>query len=152
AGGLRIAFLGYSDVNPLGFVATPTSPGTAKADVGEIESDVHAALQHADVAVCFFHWGVELHPDPDARQETFAEACLRAGAKLMLGAHPHVFGPVSRPTRSSLVAWTLGNFVFPASGAPARTAILQVSLTRHGVQGYRLLPTTIEGFRPVLAG
>ncbi|HZT17408.1 MAG TPA: CapA family protein [Gaiellaceae bacterium] len=152
AGGLRIAFLGYSDVNPLGFNATATSPGTAKADVAAIESDVHAALRRADLAVCFFHWGVELRPDPDSRQEALAAACLDAGARLVLGAHPHVLGPLSRPSRTSLVAWTLGNFVFPASGAPAHTAILQVSLSRLGVRGYRLLPVTIEGFRPVLAG
>lgn len=150
AGGLRVALLGYSDVNPAGFPATPSSPGTARADVGAIESDVRGALRRADVAVCFFHWGVELRPDPDSRQEAFASACLDAGAKLVLGAHPHVLGPLSRPTRTSLVAWTLGNFVFPSSGAPARTAILRVALTRHGVQGYRLLPVTIEGFRPVL--
>ena len=30
-GGLRVAFLGYSDINPLGFKATDTTPGTATA-------------------------------------------------------------------------------------------------------------------------
>ena len=48
-------------MNPYGFNATSTSPGTAKADVAAITADVHAALRRADVAVCFFHWGVELH-------------------------------------------------------------------------------------------
>src|SRR5579885_2273824 len=71
AGGLRVAFLGYSDVNPLGFNATATSPGTAKADVGAIRADVRAALRHVDVVVCFFHWGTELHTAPDVRQQQF---------------------------------------------------------------------------------
>jgi len=150
AGGLKVAFLGYSDVNPVGFVATSTRPGTANADTAAIAADVHAALRHADVAVCFFHWGTELHPRPDGRQQQFAAACLNAGAKLVLGAHPHVLGPLSRPTRSTLVAWTLGNFVFPSSGLTARTAILRVDLARDGVRGYRLLPVQIEGFRPRL--
>ena len=83
AGGLRVAFLGYSDVNPYGFNATSTSPGTAKADVDAITADVHAALRRADVAVCFFHWGTELHPEPDSRQQQFAAACLNAGAKVV---------------------------------------------------------------------
>jgi poly-gamma-glutamate synthesis protein (capsule biosynthesis protein) len=148
AGGLKIAFLGYSDVNPLNFNATATSAGTARADLDAIAEDVHAALRRADVAVCFFHWGVELHPDPDSRQQVFASACLNAGAALVLGAHPHVLGPVTRPGPRSLVAWTLGNFVFPSSGATARTAILHVELDRSGVRGYRLQPVTIEGFRP----
>jgi len=148
AGGLRIAFLGYSDVNPLGFNATPTLPGTAKAELGAIAADVHAALRRADLAVCFFHWGTELHPLPDARQRQFAAACLNAGAKVVLGAHPHVLGGVARPTRSSLVAWTLGNFVFPSSGVPSRTAILHVALAADGVRGDRLEPVRIDGFRP----
>ena len=149
-GGLRIAFLGYSDVNPPGFSATSTAPGTARADPAEIAADVRAALRRADVAVCFFHWGVELHRDPDSRQQELAVACLRAGASLVLGAHPHVFGPIVRPSRHTLVAWTLGNFVFPSGSTTARTGILQVRLGRDGVEGYGKRSVTIEGFRPVL--
>jgi poly-gamma-glutamate capsule biosynthesis protein CapA/YwtB (metallophosphatase superfamily) len=150
AGGLRIAFLGYSDVNPPGFTATPDAPGTARADPAEIAADVHAALRRADVAVCFFHWGVEGRAEPDSRQEAFAADCLRAGASVVLGAHPHVFGPVTRPTRHTLVAWTLGNFVFPSSGAPASTGILHVLLGSDGVEGWGKTPVAIEGFRPVI--
>jgi poly-gamma-glutamate capsule biosynthesis protein CapA/YwtB (metallophosphatase superfamily) len=149
-GGLRIALLGYSDVNPPGFSATAGAPGTAPADPAQIEADVHAALRRADVAVCFFHWGVELHTEPDARQKELAAACLRAGAALVLGAHPHVFGPVVRPSRHTLVAWTLGNFLFPSSGTTARSGILEVRLGTDGVEGYAKKPVTIEGFRPLL--
>jgi hypothetical protein len=151
-GGLRIAFLGYSDVNPAGFTATSTAPGTAAADVAAITADVHAALRRADVAVCFFHWGVELHAAPTSRQQLFAAACLNAGAQLVLGAHPHVLGGLGRPTAHSLVAWTLGNFVFPSGGLTARTAILRVALGADGVRGYRFLPVVIDGFRPRLHG
>jgi hypothetical protein len=151
AGGLRVAFLGYSDVNPSGFNATSTSPGTAKADVAAITSDVHAALRRADVAVCFFHWGTELHPAPDARQQQFAAACLNAGAKVVLGAHPHVLGGVATPAPHALVAWTLGNFVFPSGSVTGRTAILHVALGADGVRGYRQVPVRIDGFRPRLA-
>jgi Bacterial capsule synthesis protein PGA_cap len=150
SGGLRIAFLGYSDVNPPGFSATPDAPGTARADPAEIAADVHAALRRADVAVCFFHWGVELHALPDSRQQELAAACLRAGASLVLGAHPHVFGPIVRPSRHTLVAWTLGNFVFPSASQTARTGILQIRLGADGVEGYGKRAATIEGFRPVL--
>lgn len=149
-GGLRVAFLGYSDVNPAGFTATATAAGTADADVEAISEDVHAARRRADVVVCFFHWGTELHADPDSRQQVFADACLRAGAKVVLGAHPHVLGPVSRRGPASLVAWTLGNFVFPSSGVTARSAILRIGLGAGGVTSSRLLPVWIDGFRPRL--
>jgi len=151
-GGLRVAFLGYSDVNPLGFPATDRAAGTAKADPAVISADVRAAKRRADAVVCFFHWGNELRPDPDARQRMLAEACLGGGASVVLGAHPHVFGPITRPTPRTLVAWTLGNFVFPSSGITARTAILRVELGSRGVTSYRELPVVIDGFRPRPAG
>ncbi len=150
AGGLRVAFLGYSDVNPLGFVAASSSAGTARADTSWIAADVRAARRRADVVVCFFHWGTELRATPDGRQQTFAAACLEAGAQVVLGAHPHVFGSIARPSPRTLVAWTLGNFVFPSAGPTARTGILQVRLDARGVRAYRVLPAQIDGFRPRL--
>jgi poly-gamma-glutamate synthesis protein (capsule biosynthesis protein) len=91
-----------------------------------------------------------LHGAPDSRQGQLASACIGAGAQVVLGAHPHVLGPVLRPTARTLVAWTLGNFVFPSSGVTARSAILQVRLDARGVRGYRLLRAEIDGFRPRL--
>jgi len=150
-GGLTVAFLGYSDVNPSGFVATGSTPGTAPADAGQIAADVAAARRKADLVVVWFHWGTELHPLPDSRQRLFSAAALQAGARVVLGAHPHVLGPVERPTRSALVAWTLGNFVFPpTTSATLRTAILLVKLDRRGVSGVRLVPAT-SGVRPTLS-
>jgi hypothetical protein len=150
AGGLRIAFLGFSDVNPLGSSATPTTPGTARADPEAIARAVRAARRQAELVVCFMHWGVELHGAPDPRQGQLASACVAAGAQVVLGAHPHVLGPVLRPTSRTLVAWSLGNFVFPSTGVTARSALLQVRIDARGVRGYRLLPAEIDGFRPRL--
>ncbi len=151
AGGLRIGFVGLSDVNPYGFNATADSPGTAKADPSTVEAAVRAARRQADVVVCWFHWGTELHPVPSERQQELAAAALNAGAQVVLGAHPHVFGAVSSPTRHSVVAWTLGNFVFPASSAgTTRTGVLMVALDRNGVRGWRVDRATIHGFRPEL--
>ncbi len=148
AGGLKIAFLGFSDINPAGFSATRFAPGTASADLALMNDAVRAARRRADLVVCFLHWGVELVPSPDRRQDQIAEACLAAGASVVLGAHPHVLGPVSRPSTRTLVAWTLGNFVFPSTGASAKTAILQVRLDAHGVRDDRLIRVEIKGFRP----
>ncbi len=150
AGGLRIALLGYSDVRPLGFDAGPDWAGTTRADPATIATDVAAAGRRADLVVVWFHWGVELAREPDSRQRSFADAALAAGATVVLGAHPHVLQPVTRQGRK-LVAWSLGNFVFP-SGAPEtrRTGILLAALDAHGVAGFRLERATIHGFRPEL--
>jgi len=119
--------------------------------VEAIAHAVRAAKRAADLVVCWFHWGVELERSPNERQQQFAAAALQAGAKVVLGAHPHVLGAVERRARHSIVAWTLGNFVFP-SGQPAtlQTAILRVSLAATGVVGFQLTPAT-AGVRPALA-
>jgi poly-gamma-glutamate capsule biosynthesis protein CapA/YwtB (metallophosphatase superfamily) len=149
SGGLRVAFLGYSDVLPAGFPAGPSTPGVAPADVDAIAHDVRAARQTNDVVVAFFHWGVELRAAPDSRQRSFADAALRAGATVVLGAHPHVLGRVSRSGRA-LVAWSLGNFVFPPHSPLAeRTAILRVRLTARGVAGFDLVRAR-AGVQPTL--
>jgi poly-gamma-glutamate synthesis protein (capsule biosynthesis protein) len=150
AGGLRVALLGYSDVRPLGFTAGTDVPGTAPADPAVIAEDVARARRRADAVVVFFHWGIELQTQPDARQRDLAQSALAAGADVVLGSHPHVLQPVERSGRH-VVAWSLGNFVFPAnSPGTTRSGILLVSLGAHGVDAARLLPATIHGFRPVL--
>lgn len=150
-GGLRVAFMGFSDVNPAGFTAGQETPGTAKADAAVVAAAIRGARRRADVVVCWFHWGTELHPEPSTRQRELATVALAAGAQVVLGAHPHVFGGVEPAPRRSVVAWTLGNFVFPAnSPSTSRTGILLVSLDRRGVRGWRVQRATIHGFRPEL--
>jgi poly-gamma-glutamate capsule biosynthesis protein CapA/YwtB (metallophosphatase superfamily) len=150
AGGLRIAFLGYSDVRPLGFDAGPDWAGTTPADQTLIATDVSAAQRRADLVVVWFHWGKELQREPNGDQQALAASALSAGASLVLGAHPHVLQPVSRHGRK-LVVWSLGNFVFPSGSAGTRnTGILLATLDRHGVTGFRLERATIHGFRPQL--
>jgi len=148
-GGVRIGFLGYSDVRPEGFTAARSTAGTAPAESSSIQADVVALRRRADVVVVWFHWGDELALRPGARQRTFASAALNAGAQLVLGAHPHVLQPIVRPARRSLVAWSLGNFVFaPNSPGTDRTGILHVDLAADGVRTHRLQRARIVGVQP----
>ena len=149
-GGLRIAFLGYSQVPPDSFFAAEGRPGTAPAGEAQIAADVDAARRRADLVVVWFHWGLELQAEPTGSQRRLAETALNAGASVVLGAHPHVLGPVTEPLPRRLVAWTLGNFIFPSLRAETvRTAILTVRLDARGVSGWDLHAARIEGFRPV---
>jgi poly-gamma-glutamate capsule biosynthesis protein CapA/YwtB (metallophosphatase superfamily) len=75
---------------------------------------------------------------------------VRAGAQVVLGAHPHVFGRVENRGAHGIVAWTLGNFVFPANAASTvRTGILEIRLDRLGVRAWSVVHARIDGFRPV---
>jgi hypothetical protein len=146
-GGLRIAILGYSDVRPPGFDAGSTTSGTAPAFPWYISSDVRRARAgRADVVVVYFHWGIERTFSPTSRQRSLAQVALDAGAKVVLGAHPHVLQPIERPGLRRVVAWSLGNFVFGANTPGTEsTGILRIRLGRAGVLSHAFRRARIGG-------
>jgi poly-gamma-glutamate capsule biosynthesis protein CapA/YwtB (metallophosphatase superfamily) len=147
--GLKVVFVGFSDIGPYDFAAGPGTPGTRLATNDNITADIRAAHKLGDVVVASFHWGVERDPKPSARQTDFARVALAAGADAIIGAHPHVLQPIVRPAPHKLVAYSLGNFVWSAgSGPTARTGLLTVSLSTRGVESTRFTPATIVGTRP----
>jgi poly-gamma-glutamate synthesis protein (capsule biosynthesis protein) len=151
--GLKIAFVGFSNILPAAFYAGPDRAGTQPATPQLIEAGVKRAGRRADIVIATFHWGVERATREDARQRAFAQTALDAGADAVIGAHPHVLQPIERRGRHRLVAYSLGNFVFGASSpATAGTGILRLKLTARGVEGYRLAPAVIEASRPRLLG
>jgi len=147
--GLRVAFVGFSDIGPSSFFAGPSSPGTSFATVPGIRAAVRAARRRADVVVATFHWGIERDTAENARQRGFASAALGAGAVAVIGAHPHVLQPIRRAGARRVVAYSLGNFVWAAgSAAASRTGILRLRLSARGVEGVRLRPARIVATRP----
>lgn len=153
--GLRIAFVGFSDIGPASFFAGAKRPGTSNATFPAIAASVRAARRRADVVVATFHWGVERSTTENARQRAFAQAALHAGATAVIAAHPHVLQPIRRVggARHQLIAYSLGNFVWSAGSAlSSSTGILRVGLSGRGVESHRLLRARIERTRPRLLG
>jgi poly-gamma-glutamate capsule biosynthesis protein CapA/YwtB (metallophosphatase superfamily) len=149
--GLRIAFVGFSNILPLEFAAGPGRPGVAWATPGVVGKTVRTARQRADVVVATFHWGIEKAPYETAEQAELARIAADAGAQLVIGAHPHVLQPVRR-AGAALVAYSLGNFVFGAlSSDTAATGVLVTDLSAEGVTAARWRPGEISGGRPLLA-
>jgi poly-gamma-glutamate synthesis protein (capsule biosynthesis protein) len=150
--GLRIAFVGFSNILPFEFRALGRNPGTAWAFPARVAASVRRARRDADVVIATFHWGTERATTEAPAQRALARLALDAGATAVIGAHPHVLQPIRRPP-GKLVAYSVGNFVFSASGgATASTGILRVRLGRRRVLGAKLLRATIHGSRPVMRG
>jgi poly-gamma-glutamate capsule biosynthesis protein CapA/YwtB (metallophosphatase superfamily) len=148
--GLRVAFVGFSNILPLEFAAGEERPGVAWATPEAVVEAVREARRRADVVVATFHWGIEKAPYETADQAELARLAANAGALLVIGAHPHVLQPVRR-VGAALVAYSLGNFVFGAQATDtARTGILETDLTTEGVTSARWRPGRIVGGRPVL--
>ncbi|MDZ7646459.1 MAG: CapA family protein [Cytophagales bacterium] len=82
-------------------------------DTVTIKADLEKArAQHADAIIVFMHWGAEYQSLPNQEQKKLAALCLREGAKLVIGAHPHVLQPmVWNINADQLIAYSLGNFV-----------------------------------------
>jgi poly-gamma-glutamate capsule biosynthesis protein CapA/YwtB (metallophosphatase superfamily) len=148
--GVRVGFVGFSNIAPIEFAADERRPGTAWATPESIASAVRAARARADIVVATFHWGIEKQTLESADQRALAEMAVDAGAQLVIGAHPHTLQPVRREG-ASLVAFSLGNFVFGAyANDTSTTGVLEVDLTAEGVSAARWRAGRISGGRPLL--
>lgn len=71
-----------------------------------------AKEQKPDAIIVFTHWGAEYQSLPSKQLKDLTEFCFKHGAKLVIGAHPHVIQPMEwRKTKDQFVAYSLGNFV-----------------------------------------
>src|SRR6185437_993480 len=100
--GMKIAFVGYHQFYP---------------DFDHIISDVKRLNAQGDFVIVMPHWGVEYQPHPNDLQKKQAQELVDAGAKAVIGAHPHVvedhewIGQVP-------VFYSLGNFLFDQYFSP----------------------------------
>lgn len=145
--GLRIAFLSYVTAfwGPYSFStrawkATADKTGVAIANVDDIATDVTAAREIADVVVVSIHADGEYRFKPKTSQRKMADAAVGAGAALVIEHGPHVLQGYRRGA-NTLIAYSLGNFVFPGYDGDARySAILDVSLSAEGVDSFSWIP------------
>jgi poly-gamma-glutamate capsule biosynthesis protein CapA/YwtB (metallophosphatase superfamily) len=133
-------------------VAGPGHPGVACNDsipcmVGAVER----AERMADIVIVAIHWGVELHPEPNAFQIEIAHSLIDAGADMIFGHHSHRLGSIGS-YKGRPIFWSLGNFVWPAhSTEGATTGVGEVRVSSKGRFRARIIPAFIEASgHPVL--
>ncbi len=79
-------------------------PRIALADPAVVVRDVAELKKRCDVVIVSMHNGIEYQPKPSEAQITFAHAAIDAGAKLVIGHHPHVVQPSEKlPQRNDLL-------------------------------------------------
>ena len=108
--GIRFGFLGYTYDQSNGNWHD-IDERIALADPEIMTRDVAALKQNADVVIVSMHSGIEYTSKPSQKQIAFAHAAIDAGAKLVIGHHPHVIEPMES-YRGGLIFYSLGNFVF----------------------------------------
>lgn len=158
--GIKIGFVGFSE-----FLTDFSSSKSGKAAISyaseeSVRLSVRAARQQADVVIASFHWGAEYTSRPREREIKLAQTAVEAGADLVLGHHPHVLQGLQTVltttkdgvTRRSLVAYSLGNFVFDSPRVwdmrLNQTIALRCTFSKFGLVRYEAVPLSIEGYRP----
>jgi len=135
--GLRVAFLGFTDLFNLDLNRRATEPWVRPLDLEPALRAVREARAKADVVVVSLHWGNEYQHLPTKRQRDIARALVAAGCDVILGHHPHVLQPaevLEVEGRKALVAYSLGNFIsnqdrmyradqFPVAGGDNRDGV-----------------------------
>ena len=151
--GLKIGFLGFTDVGPDWLAAGPDRPGILLAVNPDRRQIIAKAKQVSDVLVVSFHWGDEYTEGPTGRVRQLAREAIEAGATLVIGHHPHV---IHSPERygEGLIAYSLGNFVFDQyfSKRTKEGLMLVVEVIKTGLPD--LMPITVHlngTYQPVVA-
>lgn len=108
--GLRFGFLAYTyDANNGNY--KDTDPRIAVLNIDAMRADVAAMKTRADVVLVSMHAGTEYQLQPNPQQSTFARAAIDAGARVVIGHHPHVRQPWEW-YGGGAIFYSLGNLVF----------------------------------------
>ncbi len=140
--GLKIGFLAF-DATLAGTRATADHPGIASWDEEQVKAAITSTRPRVDLLIVGVHGGVEYYPGTDPGMAVLAERLAGWGVDVVWGHGPHVIQPVVTTAgvgnRTTVIATSLGNFLFDQSAAGTRRgALLEVLADREGVIAYRV--------------
>jgi poly-gamma-glutamate synthesis protein (capsule biosynthesis protein) len=136
--GMKIGFIAFSDVGPNDMKAEPEKAGLLLASNPRFEEIIKNASKQVDYLIVSFHFGEEYKTKHNARQESLAHRAVDNGAKLVIGAHPHVVQD-TEVYKNSYIAYSLGNLIFDQafSTNTMQGMLLYVKLNRDGSMSIR---------------
>ena len=110
--GMRIGFLGY--LEPCNWTLEGGAGRIAYFKLPDVLEDIRAHRAEVDLLVVSLHADLEFRMAPSIPRVEACRQVAEAGADLILCHHPHVPQGVER-WGESLIAYSLGNFVFDVS-------------------------------------
>ena len=111
--GVRITALGYLEW---------------EINLNKILDAIKAERPNCDILIVNMHWGREKHYEPVAAQKEYGHAIIDAGADLIIGTHPHVYGGVEK-YKGKYIVYSLGNFCFGGNENPSDKRCLMFQQT-----------------------
>jgi poly-gamma-glutamate synthesis protein (capsule biosynthesis protein) len=131
--GIKIGFLAFSDKGPNNMLAKQDQAGILLASNPDFDAIVKNAASQVDYLVVSFHFGEEYQTTHNTRQEYLAHKAVDDGAKIVIGAHPHVVED-TETYKNSFIAYSLGNLIFDQSWSAStmQGMMLEIKLNKDG--------------------
>lgn len=111
--GCKVAFLGACDRTE--FYASDRHAGIAPLEKARLGARVRAAGAEADLVVVTLHSDLEFSDVPGRWRQRLSRWLVEQGAHLVIQHHPHVLQGIET-YRGGVIAYSLGNFIFPLRG------------------------------------
>jgi len=133
------------DLGPVRAIGLTDLDNRGTMHTGLVTAETIEAVMRSDAApplAVFMHWGREYETAAGPREERLADALRRAAVSLIVGAHPHVASHRLEALAGgeSLLAYSLGNFLFDQPGNEVSGAVLEVRFFPQGTFFARLIP------------
>ncbi len=150
--GVKVGFLAYVEDVP--GLRRQVFPGPAYMCEQVICEDIAALRQSGvDVVVISLHADMEFADHPAPYRVALSRRLIDAGADILLGHHPHVPQGIEE-YRGGLIAYSLGDFVFPVEGDPYlednspwtdKSFVLRIRVGKKGYVSHEIAPVRIVG-------
>ncbi|MCX6752962.1 MAG: CapA family protein [Candidatus Nomurabacteria bacterium] len=131
--GMKIGYLAFSDKGPYWMSPTDEQSGVLLANNPRFDQIIQNASKKVDYLVVSFHFGEEYQTTHNDRQAFLAHRAIDDGAKIIIGAHPHVVED-TEVYKKGFIAYSLGNFIFDQTFSPdtMQGMLLEVKLHKNG--------------------
>lgn len=114
-GGVKIAFLAYTDVMNNGKNTNGYDCVVPYLTKDALRRQIPKAVDAADIVIVSVHWGKEHDNSVTSSQRDYAQLMTQLGANIIIGHHPHVIQPIEYITsdngNKSLCMFSLGDFL-----------------------------------------
>lgn len=108
--GIKVGFLGFSDVGPNWIEAKENQAGQLLASDPNRLLYIQEAKKIVDILVVSYHWGDE-YKSHNSRQTLLAHSSIDNGADIIIGHHSHVIQDIEI-YKDKIIAYSLGNAIF----------------------------------------
>ena len=117
---------GSAGVAVLAYTMVPDYKNTSDILLWQGEAtlkEIEKTAKEARYTIVYVHWGNEFISTPSAEQVQIGRSMIRAGARAVIGCHPHVLQPIER-FEGGIIAYSLGNFIFDSYSAATFPSII----------------------------